>query len=323
MSVDLDRIVSLANSARRLAVKTQMPGGRFTLGERVEVTGEPHEPGQVGGVVKIVHAGPAYGIQFDGMPAEEEGTSMIHKWYVDDELRPEEMAAAGMGEPVNSIRNGGRARSWYRVTNLADRAEIYIYEEIGAWGVDAQIFTAELRAITAPAIDLHISSPGGAVFDGLTIYEAIRRHPAHVTSHVDGLAASAASFIAQAADRRVIAPNGVLLVHDAEGSVINGTAADFDEMGALMHEMSANVASIYAERAGGTAQEWRDRMRAGCMNLGTRYTGPQAVDVGLADEVAGATKQPTNAAPAVATATNHAPEYDFAGLQDALKGVFQ
>lgn len=222
-----------------------------------------------------------------------------------------------------AVTHRDNSRSWYRITNLADSAEIFIYDAIGEWGVDALSFTAELRAITAPAIDLHISSPGGSVADGLTIYEAIRQHPAYVTSNVDGLAASAASFIAQAADYRRVARNGIYLVHDAEGSLLNGTAADFAEMGALMEEMSANVASIYEERAGGTAQQWRDRMRAGGLNLGTRYIGQAAVDIGLADEVAGDNKQARNAAPVVVTASTHVPEFDFAGLQSALRGVFQ
>lgn len=217
------------------------------------------------------------------------------------------------------------SRSWYRVTNLADRAEIYIYDAIGEWGVTADDFTAELRAITAPAVDLHISSPGGAVFDGLTIYEAIRQHPARVTAYVDGLAASAASFIAQAADHRVMARNGVLLIHDAEGSIVGGTAADFAEYGALLEEMSANVAAIYEERAGGTAAQWRDRMRSGGLNLGTRFTGQEAVHVGLADEVAEPGK-PSNAAAVPLAASMHAPtdapEFDFDGFRDSLKGVF-
>lgn len=228
------------------------------------------------------------------------------------------------------------ARSWYRMTNLDSRAEIYIYDAIGEWGVTAQDFVSELKAISAPAIDLHISSPGGAVFDGLTMYEAVRQHPAQVTAYVDGLAASAASFIVQAADRRVMARNGVLLIHDAEGTMINGTEADLAEMGALMGEMSANVAEIYAERAGGTADEWRARMRAGGLNLGTRYVGQEAVAVGLADEVAGVDKAPSNAAHATTsmgvspmiTATpvaddGDAPEFNFDGFRDALKGALQ
>ena len=219
--------------------------------------------------------------------------------------------------------------AWYSITNLADHAEVYIYDEIGGWGVDALTFTAELRAITASAIDLHISSPGGVVSDGLTIYEALRQHPAVISSYVDGVAASAASFIAQAAapGRRRIAANGILLLHDAEGSMINGTAADFADMRDLMDEMSANVAAIYAESAGGTVQEWRDRMRAGGgMNLGTRFIGQAAVDAGLADEVVGNGQAQNLIVATVATATVEAPiapELDFDGLRDLLKGVFE
>ena len=226
--------------------------------------------------------------------------------------------------------------SWYSITNLADKSEIYIYDEIGGWGIDALTFTAELRALNTPLIDLHISSPGGAVSDGLTIYEAVRQHPARITSYVDGVAASAASFIAQAAEHRIIAATGILLLHDAEGTMINGTAADFNDMAELMNEMSANVAAIYQDRAGGTVEQWRDRMRAGGgMNLGTRYVGAAAVDAGLADEVAAGAPsnrlaavvdtlaQPTDRLHAAGDNEPTAPELDFDGLRDLLKGVFE
>lgn len=225
-------------------------------------------------------------------------------------------------------RRDASGRTWYTITNQADSAEIFIYEEIGAWGVDAKTFTAELRAITAPAITLHISSPGGSVADGLTIYEAVRQHPAYVTSSVEGLAASAASFIFQAGNRRRIAENGILLVHDASATIFDGTAADFEEMALLMNELSDNVASIYEERSGmGTAAQWRERMRTGGLNLGTRYIGQAAVDAGLADEVAGNGQAQnlivsTAVSGTVETPTD-APGFDFAGMRDALKGVFQ
>jgi ATP-dependent protease ClpP protease subunit len=178
-------------------------------------------------------------------------------------------------------------RSWYRIENAASaRAEVYLYDMIGEWGVTAQDFVNDLRGVRSSAIELRINSEGGEVFDGLAIYEAVRQHPADVTGYIDGLAASAASFVAMACDRVVMAERSRLMIHDAHGFVI-GNAADMREMAALLDDLSDNVADIYAERAGGTRAQWRDAMRGPTAAAdGTWYTAQAAVDAGLADEIA-------------------------------------
>jgi len=169
--------------------------------------------------------------------------------------------------------------SWYRIVNLATAAEIYLYDEVGLWGVSAQDFTKELRDIKAAQIDLHINSPGGDVFDGMAIYTALRGHPATVTAFVDSIAASAASFIAMAGDRIVMRPNSQIMIHMAHGIAV-GNADDMEQMKALLDRQTDNIASVYARRAGGTVDQWRDRMRAE-----TWYSADEAVAAGLADEV--------------------------------------
>jgi hypothetical protein len=86
-----------------------------------------------------------------------------------------------------------------------------------------------------------------------------------------------------AADRREIAKNGKVFIHDAQG-VGMGDSSTMRQLADLLDEESDNIASIYAERAGGTTAEWRERMRAD--NFGTTYRGQDAVDIGLIDEVA-------------------------------------
>lgn len=178
-------------------------------------------------------------------------------------------------------------QSWYRIENSASGSTVFLYDEVGLFGVSASEFTKDLRAIKAPTIDLHVSSPGGDIFDGMAIYNAIRTHPATVNVHIDGLAASAASFIAQAGDRISIARNAQMMVHEGH-AVCAGDAADMRKCAGLLDKCSDNIASIYSERAGGTVEHWRNVMRAE-----TWYTADEAVRAGLADEVSGATK-PTN-----------------------------
>lgn len=176
-------------------------------------------------------------------------------------------------------------RDWFRIENAADaeQADVYIYDEIGWFGVSADDFVRELRDIAAPKIMLHVNSPGGSVFDGITIYNALLDHPAEVTSKVDGLAASAASFIVQAGAKRVMGRNATMMIHDASGLVI-GQAEDMRHMAGLLDKVSGNIASIYNDRADradpDTLEGWRDAMRAE-----TWYTADEAVEAGLADEV--------------------------------------
>ena len=106
-------------------------------------------------------------------------------------------------------------KKWFDIKNkTAETAEIWIYEYIGAdfWsgdGITAKSFQKELSEIKAKQIDLHINSPGGDVFDGITIYNLLKQHPANVTTYIDGLAASIASVIALAGDNVYMAENAL------------------------------------------------------------------------------------------------------------------
>jgi ATP-dependent protease ClpP protease subunit len=197
----------------------------------------------------------------------------MRRWHIRNSATPPRPGRRPLPRPA-------ARRDWYRIVNNADtgNAKIYLYDEVGYWGTTAQDLVDELKAITAPRIDLHINSPGGEVFDGLAIYNTLRAHPAAVTTYIDGLAASAASFIALAGDRVVCARNAVMMIHDAAG-LCWGNAADMGQMRDVLDKLSDNIADIYTQRAGGSLVEWRERMRAE-----TWYTGAEAVTAGLADE---------------------------------------
>lgn len=186
--------------------------------------------------------------------------------------------------PVAKLREG--KTDWFRIENavtLEGTASVYIYDEIGYWGVTASDFVSAFAGITAPSIDLHVNSPGGEVYDGIAIHTAIQQHPATVTAYVDGLAASAASFIVMAADKVVIAKNAEMMIHDAMGLCI-GNAADMTAMVADLDRISNNIASMYADKTGGTPEDWRAVMLAD-NGAGTWYSASEAVAAGLADEI--------------------------------------
>ena len=163
-------------------------------------------------------------------------------------------------------------------------AEIRLYDPIDSWGewwgMSAKEFAATLDGLDVEEIRLLINSPGGEVFEGIAIANTIRNHPAKVTAVVEGLAASAASFIAVAADELVMARNSELMIHDAWGLVV-GNSDDMTKMADLLDHLSDNIADMYAAKAGGTVADWRAAMKAE-----TWYSAAEAVEAGLADRVA-------------------------------------
>lgn len=185
------------------------------------------------------------------------------------------------------VQQDAEGRSWYSVRNVTrNEAEVLIYDEIGMWGVTASDFIRDLGEIKAQQINLRINSPGGDVFDGVAIYNAVKRHTSEITVYVDGLAASAASFIAMAGDTVMMSPHSQMMIHDAAGFAM-GNAADMRKLADILDNISDTIASIYAEKAGGTADSWRETMKAE-----TWYTDQSAVDAGLADAIVG--KEPQN-----------------------------
>ena len=164
-------------------------------------------------------------------------------------------------------------------------AVLRLYDPIddwgGDWGVSAKEFAAGLALLPADihTIRLHLNSPGGLIFEALAILNQLRQHPARVVAIVDGLAASAASFVACGVDELVMAPNSQLMIHDGWGMCI-GNAADMRKTGDLLDRLSDNIAAIYAEKSGGSVADWRTAMLAESW-----YSPEEAVAAGLADSM--------------------------------------
>lgn len=189
----------------------------------------------------------------------------------------------------NAIRNA----QTFRASNNA----LYVYDAIGGWDGTKAIDVAQALAGMTGPVDLHLNSPGGIIFEGAAMYNAIRAYTGGpVTSWIDGYAASAASFVALAAspyDSEAdtggvrMAKNAVMMIHDGMGMAM-GTADDMRDVADLLDMLSDTIAGIYAERAGGTAQDWRDVMRNG----DTWYNSAQALESKLVDLIVGESAPP-------------------------------
>ncbi|NUQ95668.1 MAG: Clp protease ClpP [Streptomyces sp.] len=168
-----------------------------------------------------------------------------------------------------------------RISAQAGVTRVDVYDDIGegGWfseGLTAKSFANQLAGLNGP-LEVHINSGGGDVWDGISIKNAIESHTGPVTTVVDGIAASIASVIAQAGTERVMMPGSMMMIHEAF-TVAAGNAAELAKTAATLDEVSANLASLYAKSAGGTAEQWRAAMKEE-----TWYTAEQAVAAGLAD----------------------------------------
>lgn len=184
-----------------------------------------------------------------------------------------------------SAGRDGSSSNWFRIDirnqNGGNEADLYIYDEISWWGFGAQDLVDRLADLdNVTLLNVHINSPGGDVFDGIAIYNVLVGHQATVNVHVDGIAASVASVIAMAGDNITIGRYGQMMIHDAWGACY-GNAEDMRQMADLLDKSSDNIAAVYADRAGGDPEAWRDLMKAE-----TWFSAQEAVDAGLADEVA-------------------------------------
>lgn len=179
-------------------------------------------------------------------------------------------AIAGEGEPaagggsIATLRMYGPIDSWG-----------------GFWGISAKDVSAALDELgdDVTEIRVRINSPGGEAWEGLTILNMLRAHKATVVAVVDGLAASAASFIAAGCDVTVMSPGTQMMIHDAS-SFAWGNAAEMRKAAEALDSVSNSLAFVYAESAGGTDAQWR-----AAMVEETWYTAQEAVTAGLADRV--------------------------------------
>jgi len=212
---------------------------------------------------------------------------------------PALLAARRRAGQARAHNRAGAPTPWYQIRNEATDTdgdgvpEILIYGYIGYdWmpeDVTAYQFVRDLAAIDAPEISVRINSPGGFTFDGIVIYNALRDHRATVNVTVDGLAASAASFIAMAGDTITMNRASEMMIHDAWGLII-GNAADMRDAADYFDKHSTTLASIYAARAGGSVESWREVMQAE-----TWFSADEAVAAGLADRAIGSDEAATKA----------------------------
>jgi len=177
------------------------------------------------------------------------------------------------------FNKGDLKMKWYEIKAKSDISEIWLYEEIGIWGVGAKEFIAELNAIKSPRINMHINCPGGEVFDGAAIYNAVKRHPAAVTSFIDGIAASIASVIALAGEKVIMAANAIYMLHNPSGLVI-GTSEDMRKTADILDKVRDTMIGAYVTKSGKSDSAIKE-----LLDLETWMNADEAKAAGFVDEI--------------------------------------
>jgi ATP-dependent Clp protease, protease subunit len=146
--------------------------------------------------------------------------------------------------------------SWFKVTPAIKAAdvdgnpvnpEILVYDEISA--DSAEDFNRALKSLgDCKAITMRINSPGGDGFAGIAIHNILAAHPATITCYIDGIAASAASLIAMAADKIIAPENTFMAIHNPYAMTI-GPAAAHRAMADDLDRISDSYAATYSKRS--------------------------------------------------------------------------
>lgn len=135
-------------------------------------------------------------------------------------------------------------------TSTDDEATLYVYDVIDDWwGINAESFVTAVNDLKVKTLNVRINSPGGDVFSARAMQTALRQHPANVVVHIDGLAASAATFLAMAAREVRISAGAFFMIHNG-WTFLFGNADELRKEANLLDAVDDSIANDYVSRTG-------------------------------------------------------------------------
>lgn len=140
-----------------------------------------------------------------------------------------------------------------------------------------------LKQVGSNDLVIHLNSPGGDAFDGIAIYNRLKKHDGKVTIHIDGWACSAASVIAMAADELIMGAGSMVMIHEAS-NVIWGTKNDFRKQADLLEKLEDGIIDIYMTKA----NVEREKIKT-MVDDETWFSANEAVEIGFATSTATST----------------------------------
>lgn len=163
--------------------------------------------------------------------------------------------------------------------NKDEPQTLLIFDEIGFWGVQAKDFVRDLAAVESKTLNVEINSPGGDVFAGLAIYNALKSSGKEVVTKVMGVAASAASVIFMAGDKRIAPKNTFVMVHNPWSFAV-GNADELRETADTLDKIGSSLRGIYTAGTGLSDEEVGEML-----SKDTWLTADEAHEKGFVTEV--------------------------------------
>ena len=174
-------------------------------------------------------------------------------------------------------------RNWFEIKAESSKVvDVYIFDEVGTFGVNAQSFIEEIKAHKGQPMNLHLNCVGGDVFEGMAIYNVIKKRKAKTTVYIEGIAASMGSVIALAADKVIMAENSLFMIHNAFGGAM-GEAKEMRKTAAVLDKISNEIADIYTKKTNlpfGKIKEMMDEE--------TWLNADEAFELGFVDSISDA-----------------------------------
>jgi ATP-dependent Clp protease protease subunit len=173
-----------------------------------------------------------------------------------------------------------------RMDATATEAHIYVNDVIDSyWGASAASLITALAGHQDKIVHLHINSPGGDVFEARAMSAAVVSHPSQVVAHIDGLCASAATYLALACNEVRMTDGGLFMVHNS-WTLAYGNKSELRDTANLLEKIDGTIIADYARKTGATTDQvvaWMDAT--------TWFTAQEALDAKFIDAIDTNTKQ--------------------------------
>lgn len=165
-------------------------------------------------------------------------------------------------------------------------AHLYVYDVIDSfWGASANSLIKALADAAGKTVHLHINSPGGDVFEARAMAAALVAHQGRVVSHVDGVCASAATYLALAAAEVRMTDGGLFMIHNS-WTLAYGNKSELRDTADLLDKIDGTIAADYMRKTGASAEQVQ-----AWMDATTWFTAQEALDVKFIDAIDPNTQQ--------------------------------
>jgi ATP-dependent protease ClpP protease subunit len=139
--------------------------------------------------------------------------------------------------------------------------------------------------ISSGDINLIINSEGGDVVQGKGIYQAIKGCSNHVRGIVYGEASSAASFILQACDKRVMTTDSYLLLHIGQEELSENHPRNIDRLHEFYRELETWLESVYLKKIKEKKKRFTRNQIKSMLQFDKYIYPAEALELGLIDEI--------------------------------------